>query len=203
MRRKPRKGFESSELDLTEIAPGQIWRRLYRSIYPNPLGYGLAPSRFSDPRLDRPEVARFGVLYLGSSLKVCFLETMLRDRRNGALGDVPIPFTELQRWNCADIAVVSPLKLVDLRKDGAVRMGIPTDAVRASAHRLGQDWALAFWSHTETPDGIIYPSRLNEETNIALFDRAIFKVRVEAVRPLLDSRAEMADLFRTYRLAIV
>ncbi|MES0214072.1 RES domain-containing protein [Mesorhizobium sp. C280B] len=48
-----------------------------------------SPSRFSDPRR-RVDANRFGVLYLGDSLKVCFLETVLRDRRAGILDDLPI-----------------------------------------------------------------------------------------------------------------
>jgi hypothetical protein len=82
-------------------------------------------------------------------------------------------------------------------------MGIPTDVVRASSHRLGQPWALALWSHPAAPDGILYSSRLNEETNLALFDRALPKLAPVAVRPLLDCRAEMADTIRRFRLAII
>ena len=40
--------------------------------------------------------------------------------------------------SCAEITTVRPLNLVDLRGDGPVKMGVPTDAVRASGHRL---WA--------------------------------------------------------------
>jgi len=82
-------------------------------------------------------------------------------------------------------------------------MGVPTDAVRASNHRWGQVWALAFWSHDIAPDGIVYPSRLNEETNIALFDRAVSKITTGEIRPLLEWRDEMAKMIRGFRLAIV
>jgi hypothetical protein len=203
VRRKPPKEFQSSKLDLAEVAPGQVWRRLYLSVYPKPLGIGYGSSRFSDPRVDRPEPERYGVIYLGSSLRVCFLEAVLRDRRNAALGEMPLPYAELQSWNCADIGISAPLKLVDLRDDGPVRMGVPTDAVRASTHRWGQAWALAFWSHVETPDGIIYPSRLNGEANVALYDRALPKIAALSVRPLLDCRAEMTEVLRTFRIAVL
>ncbi|MER8383650.1 RES family NAD+ phosphorylase [Mesorhizobium sp. M0189] len=49
----------------------------------------------------------FGVLYLGDSLKVCFLETVLRDRREGILDDLPIEEVELTRRRYADIAVAA------------------------------------------------------------------------------------------------
>jgi hypothetical protein len=94
------------------------------------------------------------------------------------------------------------LKLVDLRGDNLVKMGVPTDAVRASSHRLGQRWSFAFWSHTESPDGLVYPSRLNEETNIALYSRAIKKIVAMKIRPLLDCSDEMAMIIREFRLSI-
>jgi hypothetical protein len=107
---------------------------LYSSRYLDPLGFGLSPSRFSDPRVGLPEKDRFGVIYFGSSLTVCFLERVLRDRRNGQLGDVPIPYPELEQLMCAEITIVRPVKLVDLCGDNPVKMGVPTDAVRASSH---------------------------------------------------------------------
>jgi hypothetical protein len=127
---------------------------------------------FSDPRIKSPEKDRFGVIYFGSSLKVCFLERVLRDLRNARLGDVPIPYTELEQLMCAEVTTVRPLNLVDLRDDCPVKMGVPIDAVRASSHRLGQKWSLAFWLHKQRPHGILYPSRLNEEINLALYDIA-------------------------------
>ena len=135
-RRLPPKGFESSGIELASIKTGTKWFRLYSSRYPDPLGFGFSPSRFSDPRLDLAEPDRFAVIYFGSSLKVCFLERVLRDQRNGRIGDIPIPYTELEQLVCAEITVIRPLKVVDLRGDCLVRMGVPTDAVRASRFRV-------------------------------------------------------------------
>ena len=137
-RRLPPKGFESSGIELASIKTGTKWFRLYSSRYPDPLGFGFSPSRFSDPRVALPEKDRFGVIYFGSSLKVCFLERVLRDLRNGRVGDVPVPYAELEQLMCAEIVTARPLNLVDLRGDNLVKMGVPTDAVRASSHRLGQ-----------------------------------------------------------------
>jgi RES domain len=154
-RRLPPKGFESSKIELASIRTGTKWYRLYSSSHPAPLGFGFSPSRFSDPRLVLPVKDRFGVAYFGSSLKVCFLERVLRDLRNGQLGDVPIPYAELEQLTCAEVTMGRPLKAVDLRGDNPVKMGVPTDAVRASSHRLGQRWSLAFWLHKQHPHGIL------------------------------------------------
>jgi RES domain-containing protein len=202
-RRRPPKGFGTSPIELASIRSGTKWFRLYPSRYPDPLGFGFSASRFSDPRLDLTEPDRFRVIYFGSSLKVCFLERVLRDRRNGRVGDVPIAYAELEQLTCAEVTTVRALTLVDLRGDCPVKMGVPTDAVRASSHRLGQQWSLAFWLHKEHPDGILYPSRLNEETNLAVYDTALPKVRVSIIRPFLEYRAEVAALIREFKLAIV
>src|SRR5258707_15437325 len=73
----------------------------------------------------------------------------------------------------AELTSVRPLNLVDLRGDKPVKMGVPTDSFRASSHRVGQKWSLAFWLHNQRPHGILYPSRLNEEINLVLYDVAL------------------------------
>ena len=74
----PTPAFAAATLDLAYIAPGAVFGRVYRQAFPDPLGFGKTRSRFSDPRR-RAEANRFGVLYLGSSLTVCFVEAVLRD----------------------------------------------------------------------------------------------------------------------------
>jgi RES domain len=198
-------GFGSSTLVTRIVAPGDfVWHRVYSSAYLNPLGFGYGSSRFSDPRTNLPETDRFGVLYFGESIEVCFLEAILRDTGNGRVGDLPIANSELTQRLCAVIEVREPLTLVDLRNGGPVVMRVPTDAVRASSHRWGQKWSHAFWSHRDSPDGLIYPSRLNEQTNVALYNRALHKVAAPAGgRPLLDWALEMAAIIRKYKLSLV
>ena len=104
---------------------------------------------------------------------------------------------------CAEIVTARPLNLVDLRGDNPVKMGVPTDAVRSSSHRLGQKWSLAFWLHKQRPHGILYYSRLNDEINMALYDVALPSIRVSTTRPLLEYRTEVAGLIREFKLAIV
>lgn len=203
-RKIPPDGFGRSHLQIETLkpAPDQVWRRVYLASHPDPLGFGFGPSRFSDPRTTLPEADRFGVLYFGKALKVCFLEAVLRDKKNGRIGDLPISYSELTGRVCADIELREPLSLVDLRGDNLVKMGVPTDAVRASSHTWGRRWSLAFWSHSQSPDGLIYSSRLNEETNIALYNRAIKKVAARTIRPLLDWGDELAMIIQEFKLSI-
>jgi hypothetical protein len=69
---KPPAGFENAPLDIEVVPAGRRFGRIYASAFPDPLGYGKTRSRFSDPRR-RDAAKRFGVLYLGDTLKVCFL----------------------------------------------------------------------------------------------------------------------------------
>ncbi|WP_141697770.1 RES family NAD+ phosphorylase [Bradyrhizobium yuanmingense] len=150
------------------------------------MGYGKSPSRFSDPRR-RIAANRFGVLYLGETLKVCFLEAVLRDRRDGADGSLLLGEDELHDRDYATIEIASPLNMVDLRGDGAIRLGVPTDVARASRQALARQWSLAWHEHPSGPDGITYPSRLNGQTNLAIFHRAVPKLRAVGVQPLFGA----------------
>jgi hypothetical protein len=190
---RPTPAFARVKLETATIATGPRFGRLYLSRYPNPLGFGKTRSRFSDPRR-RIERNRFGVLYLGESLKVCFLESLLRDKRNGSVGDFPMAENELHVRQYAEIAAPSALTLVDLRGDAPIRMGIPSDVARASQQSLGRAWSVAFYEHPEAPDGIIYPSRLNAETNLAVYDRAVSKLAVHRVTPLINAKGLVAIL---------
>ncbi|SEE70490.1 RES domain-containing protein [Rhizobiales bacterium GAS191] len=199
----PPKGFASRDLVIAEIAPGGVWRRIYESRFSDPLGYGFGPSRFSDPKTMLVPPERFGVVYLGSSVKVCFAEAILRDRGVRRIKAFPLEWAELERWTCAELRIRKALRLVDLRGDGLLRMGVPTDVARASSQTLGRGWSRAFWAHDANPDGIVYESRLNGETNIALFDRALTKLVAAAMPRLVESRTELAAIITDFNLDIV
>lgn len=191
--RDPPATIARSRLQLHTVGAGERFGRIYLERYPDPLGYGKSPSRFSDPRR-RIDANRFGVLYLGDTLKVCFLEAVLRDRRDGGDGALLLGEGELYERNYAEIGVASPLNMVDLRNDNAIRMGVPTDVSRASAQSLARKWSLAWHEHPERPDGIIYPSRLNGQTNLAVFHRAVPKLRAIGVRRLIRATGLAAVL---------
>lgn len=197
----PPKAFASASLRLHTVPTGQWFCRVYLGRYPDPLGFGKGPSRFSDPRR-RAAPGRFGILYLGETLKVCFLEAVLRDQRDGAIGDLPMAEAELHTWHYAEIEVAAPLRLVDLREDGAIVMGIPTDVAKATSQTLGRAWSLALHQHPEQPDGIIYPSRLNGHTNLAVFDRSIIKLRPVRTLKLINAPG-LAAVLNDLKIGIV
>jgi RES domain len=183
---RPTRLFADATLDLTRVATGTQFGRIYHQRHPDALGFGKTPSRFSDPRR-RSEDKRFGVLYLGSTLKVCFIEAVLRDRRNGEVGDYPIEEAELTQRHYAEIVVTSPLRLVDLRGDGPIRMGVPSDVVGATRQHLARAWSVAFHDHPVQPDGMVYSSRLNGERNVAIYDRAVSRLRAHRTSALMNA----------------
>jgi hypothetical protein len=192
----PGPAFASVALDIKTVPAGAAFGRIHRKAFPDPLGFGKNPSRFSDPRR-RIADHRFGVLYLGSSLKVCFLETVLRDERDGIVGQVEIAESELDDRRYAEIRVRKGLQLLDLTGDGPIRMGIPSDVARSSRQALSRNWSVAFHDHPREVDGIIYPSRLNGETNLAIYGRAVGKLELLRAQDLKHAPglAEVLDDF--------
>jgi hypothetical protein len=197
----PPKAFAKAHLRIHTVSAGQRFGRIYMDCYPDPLGFGKTPSRFSDPRR-RIAVNRFGVLYLGQTVKVCFLEAVLRDQRDGLVGDLPIAEDEIHARRYAEIETIAPLRMVDLRDDGPVVMGVPTDVAKASRQSLARIWSVAFHDHPQKPDGIIYPSRLNGHINLAVYGHAIVRLKPVRVTTLMGAPG-LAAVLNDLRVSIV
>ncbi len=182
---------------MAEVPVGQVWRRLYASRYPDALGFGSGLSRFSDPT-----GKAFGLIYLGSSAKIAFVETILRDRADGRGADCVIEMAEIERCSLASIRPIEVLRLVDLTGDGPLRMGVPSDVIGARDQSQARQWSAAFHVHPDHPDGVFYPSRLNEERCVALYDRAIGKLEVTTAPRLSHCQAELAVILDDLEIAI-
>ncbi|GGK34351.1 hypothetical protein GCM10011322_21350 [Salinarimonas ramus] len=197
---QPPHGFEQRRVLTSEIPKGRRYRRIYRSEFPDPLGYAKSPSRFSDPRALSDD-DRFGVVYFNETSTSCFLEAVLRDRRDGILGRALLDEEDLTQRSIATIEIVETLSVLDLRGDAPVRMGVPSEVVRGYDHRNAHLWAVAFHEHASTLDGIVYPSRLDLSPNLAIYDRAIGKVRVLEVSPLIED-PDMPYILERFDIAL-
>lgn len=193
----PGPAFAGRPLVLKTIDAGEVWRRIYETRFPNPLGWGPGLNRFSDPT-----GAAYGVVYLGSSAKVAFVETLLRDAADGRGDTCVVALAELEARSIASVRVKAPLRLVDLTGDGGLRMGVPSDVAGASDQALAQQWSVAFHDHGDQPDGVYYPSRLNEERCIALYARALGKLEAVATPKLMDTGAELAAILDDLEIAL-
>lgn len=184
----------------TTVAPGSVWHHVFRDAFPDPLGFGYAPSRFSDPWTSAKTC--FGVYYAGGTFEAAFLETLVRDRRNLNPGKLLLSVTDLDAYVHVAVTVHASLDLVDLRGGNPVVMGIPTDAVRARSHRQGQRISRVLHDHAAAPDGLCFPSRLNGEDNIAVYDRAMPNLSA-GPRRKLSACPELAAILTRYRIALV
>ncbi len=171
---------------------------MYLTRHPDPLGWGPGLNRFSDPT-----GKAFGVVYLGSSAKVAFVETLLRDAADGRDGDCVLELAELEARSLATIEPTEVLRLVDLTGDGPIRMGVPSDVAGARDQTLAQKWSVAFHDHPDRPDGVFYPSRLNEERCIAFYDRALGKLKATATPRLMECAIELAAILDDLGVALV
>lgn len=179
------------------VPASEVWRRIYETRFPDPLGWNFGLNRFSDPT-----GAAFGVIYLGASAKVAFVETLLRDRADGRGEDFLLDLAEIEKRTPASIRVTQPLRLVNLTDDGRLRMGVPSDVTGARDQTLARVWSAAFHAHDEQPDGIYYLSRLNGQPCIALYDRALAKLQATATPRLIDCEAELAQILDDLEIAI-
>jgi hypothetical protein len=168
--------------------------------FPDPLGFGFTPSRFSNPR--KNPMKRFGVYYLGGSFETAFLETIVRDRRNGNPGMLVLSAADLDDYVHVPVTMTRPVNVIDLRGGQAVALGLPTNTIRASPHRPGQSASLAAYLRADSPDGLWYPSRLNGEENLAIYDRAIGALAA-GPRRKLSACGELASILDEYRVAFI
>jgi hypothetical protein len=199
----PNRAFFDRDLELVpwDLSPHF---RAYQTRHPDPLGFAPASSRFSDPRIGKGRGDVFGTVYFATRIETCTLEAIIRDTGVGQNGPrIPISRRFLQSWSIASVTSKTPLQLLDLRGAGALVHHVPTDAIRALDHRLGQAWAGAVHAHKDAPDGIIFSSRLNEQSNVALFDRALPRITLVDAAPLFAYRAELAAILNTYDIALV
>ena len=100
------------------------------------------------------------------------------------------------------ITVKTRLDLVDLRGGNAVALSVTTNAVRASSHRFSQRASLAVYQRADWRDGFWYPSRLNGDENVAVYDRVVSKLSA-GPRRKLGSYPELASVLGTHRVALV
>ena len=130
-----------------------------------PLGTGFGTSRFSSRQ------QAFRLLYAAPDLRTALAEALIRDRFEGKAKRV-LDMTEIEERVVAEISTRHPLKLLDLRKDGLLKLGVSTDAARAKSHHHGQKLSDAVHAGFDM-DGILYLSRLTSEECVAVYDRAI------------------------------
>ena len=174
-------GYDPSRIRgrLRWIQIPRVYRLIHCNYRSNPLGAVAAPSRFSDP------VGSYAVLYAAQSIRCAFWEALARNR-----------FTrrrrrELPHSDVADRMLVVlrsevTVTLVDLRGDGPVHIGAPPAVAHDTSHVAGRALSAAVHAVVPEADGFLYQSRFTGDACVAVFDRAIGKLALSGVAPLIS-----------------
>ena len=191
--RLPPSDLARRPLPLPDLAAGTHLVRIH--------GIGRHPHYFGPPstprnRFDDPQ-GEFGVCYLGLEDAGVFAETFLRAQNLKALAGADLATAAL-----ADGTLTRGVRLVEFSGAGLVRLGIPAGTVHAT-YRVTRPWTRAFWAHPDTPDGILYRSRWDNDCRcVALFDRAASALSIGPGPALIDLPHRLGPVLDRYQLGL-
>ena len=138
-----------------------------------PLGTAPGDSRFC------AKADGFTVLYASPDFATAFIETVVRDRfTRKRRREILLKEVTERGWALIKTKPRARLHLLDLRKDGCVRLGAPTDAVNARSHAAGRALGRAIHARHKDIDGLLFASRLTGADIYAVFDRGSNKLEV-------------------------
>ena len=189
--------YPRERIDLV-LRPLQL-RRAYRILLNQYASQALSlqrrRSRFGDG-------LSYSVLYAAMTFETAFVEVLVRDRfvkRETRY----LSFGEIRARSCVEVTLVGddPLRMVDLRGDGCVRLGAPTDAVHARNHSAGRALGRALYEYPDV-DGVLFNSRLTGGENIAVFDRAVGRLAVTNTCEL-EHHSELETVLEGQQIALI
>lgn len=179
----------------TKLPPS--YRIIPRHHLKTPLGTTPGDSRFC------AKADGYTVLYAAPDFATAFIETVVRDRFTGKRPrEIPLKEVTERAWAHIQTKPRARLKLLDLRQDGCVRLGAPTDAVNARSHAAGRALGRAIYARHKDVDGLLFSSRLTGEDAYAVFDRALAKLDTLA-SGMLPDHPEVTDVLSKYGIQLI
>ncbi len=152
-----------------ELPPS--YRIIPRQYCDTPLGTAPSDSRFC------ARVDGFTVLYASPDFATAFIETVVRDRfSRKRKSEIAAKEITERAWTLITMKPRTELSLLDLRREGCLRLGAPTDTVNARNHAAGRAFGRAVYAGHQDIDGLIFSSRLTGVDAYAVFDRALEKL---------------------------
>ena len=179
---------------LCTVRLDDVFRIIHRSLRATPLAAVPAPSRFGDPR------GRYAVLYAADSVRCAFWETLGRNRFTRRRRR-KLPRSEAEARLVASIGSEGTLSLVDLRGDGAVRVGAPSAVAHDGNHAAGRALSSAVHGSVTEADGFLFASRFTGDRCVAVFDRAFDRLRADSPTELI-LHAEFLDALDEYDIVL-
>jgi hypothetical protein len=183
----PPADLHSEALPIHKLDAGGRIHRLHQSRY-----VAKYFGRSGDWRFDAPDNS-FGTLYAGLTAEVAFVETILRGRGRF------VAQAELEVRSFCTFMTKRPLKLVSLYGAALTRLKATAAISSSPTYDVSQAWALAFWSHPDQPDGIVYRSTHDDDHHaLVLFDRASAAIDAGTSVNVMDDPNQLARILNRY-----
>ena len=176
-----RGGYDPGHLrrQLRSVRIERMFRVIHESLRDRPLDAVPAPSRFSDP------AGTYAVLYAAETVRCCFWEAVVRNRLTRSQRR-ELPRVEIDARLVVSLESREDLTLVDLRGDGPIQIGASPAVAHDSNHFAGRSLSAATFADVREADGFLFHSRFTGHLCVAVFDRAIGKLRGLRVTPLIE-----------------
>ena len=182
---------------LTNFALPPSYRVIPAQHLGTPLGTAAGDSRFCS------KTDGYTVLYAAADFATAFVETVVRDELTHAdHRRIPLAAVTTPAWVQLQTKPRTKVQLLDLRRDGCVKLGAPTDAVSARNHAAGRALGRAIHDEHDEIDGFLFSSRLTGADAYAVCDRALKKL-TRTDGGALAEHPELPDVLRQYRIELV
>jgi hypothetical protein len=168
--------------------------RILRNTAKHAFDVRATPSRFCDGQ-------SYSVLYGAADFDTSFVEVIVRDRFVGGRARI-VPYGEVTTRGWVEFRSSSLLRLIDLRGDGAVKLGSPTDAARARNQSAGRALSRTIHDGHADVDGFVYDSRLTGQSCYAIFERALHKL-AEINTGHLEEHARLPAILMVHSVRLI
>ena len=185
---------------ITILAPGTRLIRIYDPTkyntrattfrYYGPLGrFDHHQHSLSSPAID----VNRGINYWGLNLSCCLVEVF---------GDTGI--IEIERQQVGIVELSQSIKLLELRGSGAMKAGSVSALSSVPDRELSQAWSRYFYENPalyDEIDGIIFSNAHNQDTALALYERAESKLQAARIQSIPLSAESLQHLIAECALA--
>ena len=140
------------------------------------------------------------MLYASETVRGAFWETLGRNRF-ARRRRRELPRSDAEARLVVSIGSDGPLTLVDLRGDGPVRIGAPSAVAHDGNHAAGRALSAAVHGGVPEADGFLFASRFTGDSCVAVFDRALGRLRAGGTAELVR-HAEFLDALDDYDIVL-
>jgi hypothetical protein len=178
-------------LPIHEIQAGTALHRVHRSSL-DPIFFGPGPAVPPTNRFDSAS-GRFGVLYVGLSLRGALAETLVRNPQR-----LIVAMNDIVGRSVSALVFDRPLRIVRLYGWGLQTVGTDNSISTGPYAPCGL-WSDALCDHPDRPDGLAYQSRHDSfEICLAIFEKADVRLQAKGTRPLSSMLGEVAAVLDSY-----